>query len=190
MKLSAKLLMKLPPSSRGRLIKLASIWGVKGIDAQLAEIAKTAFATLANVKAVRHRTTRCGETDRRVPARERRGGRANCWKRSRRRHRPRWRADSWKRSAPRKRRAWVSPSWASSRTCRPRPGRPPCAWSWPGPTPPRHSSTPSRRARSASTCSRSTSAPPSHRTRTRKSPTAPGNSSPWEADSPARTARR
>jgi putative membrane-bound dehydrogenase-like protein len=45
------LLAKLPPASRGRLLKLASTWGVKGIDAQLAEITKAAFATLADAKA-------------------------------------------------------------------------------------------------------------------------------------------
>ncbi len=45
------LLPKLPPASRGRLLKLASTWGVKGIDEQLAAITKTAFATLADAKA-------------------------------------------------------------------------------------------------------------------------------------------
>ncbi|VTT97291.1 secreted glycosyl hydrolase : Putative membrane-bound dehydrogenase OS=Singulisphaera acidiphila (strain ATCC BAA-1392 / DSM 18658 / VKM B-2454 / MOB10) GN=Sinac_2812 PE=4 SV=1: ThuA: Cytochrom_C [Gemmataceae bacterium] len=47
----AKLLAKLPPASRGKLIKLASTWGRKGLDAQLAEITKAAFATLADAKA-------------------------------------------------------------------------------------------------------------------------------------------
>ncbi len=47
----APLLKKLPAASRGRLLKLASTWGVKGLDAQLAEITKAAFATLADVKA-------------------------------------------------------------------------------------------------------------------------------------------
>ncbi|MBN9119275.1 MAG: ThuA domain-containing protein [Planctomycetes bacterium] len=45
------LLTKLPAASRGRLLKLASTWGVKGIDEQLAAITKTAFATLADAKA-------------------------------------------------------------------------------------------------------------------------------------------
>jgi putative membrane-bound dehydrogenase-like protein len=47
----APLLKKLPPASRGRLLKLASTWGVKGIDEQLAAITKSAFATLADAKA-------------------------------------------------------------------------------------------------------------------------------------------
>jgi putative membrane-bound dehydrogenase-like protein len=47
----AKMLKQLPVASRGKLIKLASLWGVKGLDAQLAEITKAAFATVANVKA-------------------------------------------------------------------------------------------------------------------------------------------
>ena len=45
------LIPKLPPASRGKLLKLASVWGVKGLDAQLAEITKAAFATVADVKA-------------------------------------------------------------------------------------------------------------------------------------------
>jgi uncharacterized protein len=45
------LLPKLPAASRGRLLKLASTWGVKGIDEQLAAITKAAFATLADAKA-------------------------------------------------------------------------------------------------------------------------------------------
>jgi putative heme-binding domain-containing protein len=45
------LLPELPPVPRGKLIKLASTWGVKGIDEQLAAITKTAFATLADLKA-------------------------------------------------------------------------------------------------------------------------------------------
>ena len=45
------ILTKLPAASRGKLLKLASTWGVKGIDAQLAEITKAAFATLADAKA-------------------------------------------------------------------------------------------------------------------------------------------
>jgi len=45
------LLPKLPPGSQGKLLKLASTWGVKGLDEQLAAITKTAFATLADAKA-------------------------------------------------------------------------------------------------------------------------------------------
>ena len=44
-------LTTVPASSRGKLLKLASTWGVKGIDEQLAAITKTAFATLADAKA-------------------------------------------------------------------------------------------------------------------------------------------
>ena len=47
----AQLLVKLPPSSRGRLVKLATMWGVKGLDAQLGEITKAAFAIIASTKA-------------------------------------------------------------------------------------------------------------------------------------------
>jgi putative heme-binding domain-containing protein len=50
-RLALDLIGKLPPEYRGRFLKLASIWGVKGLDAQLAEITKAAFATLADVKA-------------------------------------------------------------------------------------------------------------------------------------------
>jgi len=46
-----QLLTKLPPASRGKLLKLASTWGVKGLDEQLAAITKAAFATLADAKA-------------------------------------------------------------------------------------------------------------------------------------------
>jgi putative membrane-bound dehydrogenase-like protein len=46
-----KLLVKLPPTPRGKLLKLASTWGVKDIDEQFAEITKTAFAMLADAKA-------------------------------------------------------------------------------------------------------------------------------------------
>ncbi|MDY3561519.1 ThuA domain-containing protein [Gemmata sp. JC673] len=46
-----KLLGTLPGASRGRLVKLASTWGVKGIEAQLAELTKAAFATLADASA-------------------------------------------------------------------------------------------------------------------------------------------
>ena len=45
------LLAKVPAADRGRLLKLASTWGVQGIDAQLAEITKAAFATLADASA-------------------------------------------------------------------------------------------------------------------------------------------
>ncbi len=45
------LLTKLPTASRSKLIKLASTWGVKGLDAQLAELTKAAFATIADAKA-------------------------------------------------------------------------------------------------------------------------------------------
>src|SRR5262245_7252190 len=44
----AKLIPKVTPAARPTLIKLASTWGVKGIDEQLAAITKTAFATLAD----------------------------------------------------------------------------------------------------------------------------------------------
>jgi putative membrane-bound dehydrogenase-like protein len=46
-----KLLGKLPAASRGRLLKLAGVWGVKGLDLQVAEITKTLLAAVANVKA-------------------------------------------------------------------------------------------------------------------------------------------
>lgn len=45
------LLPKISPASRGKLLKLASTWGVKGLDEQLAAITKAAFATLADAKA-------------------------------------------------------------------------------------------------------------------------------------------
>ena len=44
-------LRALPVASRSKLIKLASTWGVKGLDAQLAELTKAAFATVADAKA-------------------------------------------------------------------------------------------------------------------------------------------
>src|SRR5262249_37064254 len=47
----AKLMKHSPAESRGKLIKLASTWGVKGLDEQLKEITKAAFATLADAKA-------------------------------------------------------------------------------------------------------------------------------------------
>jgi putative membrane-bound dehydrogenase-like protein len=46
----AQLLSKLPASSRGRLLKLATIWGVPGLEAQLAEITKGLFGTLADTR--------------------------------------------------------------------------------------------------------------------------------------------
>ncbi len=46
-----QLLTKLPAAPRSKLLRLASAWGVKGIEKQLAEITKTAFATLADGKA-------------------------------------------------------------------------------------------------------------------------------------------
>jgi putative membrane-bound dehydrogenase-like protein len=46
-----QLLAKLSATSRGRLLKLASTWGVKGLDEQLSAITKAAFATLADTKA-------------------------------------------------------------------------------------------------------------------------------------------
>jgi putative heme-binding domain-containing protein len=45
------LIPKLSAASRNKLIKLASTWGVRGIDAQLADLTKAAFATLADAKA-------------------------------------------------------------------------------------------------------------------------------------------
>src|SRR5439155_483797 len=45
------LLARLPAASRGRLLKLAAGWGIKDLDAQLAEITKAAFTTVANAKA-------------------------------------------------------------------------------------------------------------------------------------------
>jgi putative membrane-bound dehydrogenase-like protein len=50
-KVIESILPKLPSAARGKFIKLASTWGVKGIDAQLAELTKAAFATLADAKA-------------------------------------------------------------------------------------------------------------------------------------------
>jgi putative membrane-bound dehydrogenase-like protein len=46
-----QLMAKLPATPRGRLLKLAATWGVKDLDAQLAEVTKAAFTTLANAKA-------------------------------------------------------------------------------------------------------------------------------------------
>jgi hypothetical protein len=47
-KIIQELLGKVSPASRGKLLKLASTWGVNGIDAQFAEIAKAAFATVSD----------------------------------------------------------------------------------------------------------------------------------------------
>ena len=47
----AKLLTKLPTASRGQLLKLAKIWGVKGVAEQLAAVTKENLATLADEKA-------------------------------------------------------------------------------------------------------------------------------------------
>ncbi len=47
----AALLPKLDTTSRPRLLKLASAWGVKGLDTQLAEITKGLLATVADAKA-------------------------------------------------------------------------------------------------------------------------------------------
>jgi uncharacterized protein len=46
-----QLLGRLPATARGKLLKLGSTWGVKGLDEQLAAITKTAFVTLADAKA-------------------------------------------------------------------------------------------------------------------------------------------
>jgi len=47
----AKALTKVPATSRGKLLKLASTWGVKGLDAQLAELTKGLFTVVADAKA-------------------------------------------------------------------------------------------------------------------------------------------
>ena len=47
----AKALTSVSPTSRGRLLKLASAWGVKGLDAQLGELSKGLLATVANTGA-------------------------------------------------------------------------------------------------------------------------------------------
>jgi putative membrane-bound dehydrogenase-like protein len=43
-----RLLTSLPAASRGRLLKLSSSWGVKGLDAQLAELSKGLYVTMAD----------------------------------------------------------------------------------------------------------------------------------------------
>ncbi len=45
-----ELLRKSPVASRGKLVKLVTMWGVKGLDTQLAEITRGMFATIADVK--------------------------------------------------------------------------------------------------------------------------------------------
>jgi len=47
----SQLLKRLSPAGRGKLLKLASTWGVLGLDAQLAEITKGLLATVADAKA-------------------------------------------------------------------------------------------------------------------------------------------
>jgi uncharacterized protein len=46
-----ELLVKVSAVSRGKLIRLAAMWGVNGLDTQLAELTKAAYAALTNVKA-------------------------------------------------------------------------------------------------------------------------------------------
>ncbi|MDB5309608.1 MAG: Trehalose utilization [Gemmataceae bacterium] len=45
-----RLLAKLPPGSKPSVLKLAQVWGVKGLDAQLAEITKGLLASVADPK--------------------------------------------------------------------------------------------------------------------------------------------
>jgi putative membrane-bound dehydrogenase-like protein len=45
------LLAKAPAAQRGKLLKLGTTWGVKGLDAQLSEISKAAFVTALDAKA-------------------------------------------------------------------------------------------------------------------------------------------
>ena len=47
----ANALSTVPATSRGKLLKLASTWGVKGLDAQLAELTKGLFTVVADAKA-------------------------------------------------------------------------------------------------------------------------------------------
>jgi putative membrane-bound dehydrogenase-like protein len=47
----SQVLGKLPPDARGRLIKLSSMWGGKGLDEQLAALTKAALETLGDPKA-------------------------------------------------------------------------------------------------------------------------------------------
>ena len=44
-------LAQLPPAARGRALKLGQVWGVKGLDAQLAEIVTGLLTTVADAKA-------------------------------------------------------------------------------------------------------------------------------------------
>jgi putative heme-binding domain-containing protein len=46
-----ELLARLPAASRGRLLKLASTWGVKGLDAQIAGVVNGLLATVADATA-------------------------------------------------------------------------------------------------------------------------------------------
>lgn len=46
-----KLLTTLPTASRGRLLKLSTSWGVKGLDSQLAELSKGLYTTVADESA-------------------------------------------------------------------------------------------------------------------------------------------
>ncbi len=47
----AEVLGKIPGTSRGKLLKLASTWGMKGLDAQLTELSKGLLTTVLNEKA-------------------------------------------------------------------------------------------------------------------------------------------
>ncbi len=47
----AQALTTVPANSRGKLLKLASTWGVKGLDAQLAQLTKGLLAVVADAKA-------------------------------------------------------------------------------------------------------------------------------------------
>ncbi|OWK38016.1 PVC-type heme-binding CxxCH protein [Fimbriiglobus ruber] len=47
----ATLLTKAPAAARGRVLRLAGVWGVKGLDAQMAEIAKGLLTIVADAKA-------------------------------------------------------------------------------------------------------------------------------------------
>jgi len=47
----AKALTSVSPTSRGRLLKLAAAWGVKGLDAQLGELAKGLLTVVGDAKA-------------------------------------------------------------------------------------------------------------------------------------------
>jgi putative membrane-bound dehydrogenase-like protein len=47
----AKVLAGLPPASRPKMLKLGTVWGVKGLDAQLAEATASLFKAVADAKA-------------------------------------------------------------------------------------------------------------------------------------------